>query len=63
MFVYDLTTDRNASVGLTTNHENGSMRIKLQFNKPLPEAITCLLYEEFDSSFLVDFARNFRPNS
>ena len=54
---FDLTPDRGASKGHTSHPENGNIRIVLKFNKPLLEAITCLLYLEFDNSILVDFAR------
>jgi len=30
----------------------------LKFDKPLPEAITCLLYIKFDNSVLINLARN-----
>ena len=55
MLLFDLTPDRGASEGHTSHPENGSIRIELKFNKPLPEAITCLLYLEFDNSVLIDF--------
>ena len=57
MSLFELTPDRGASDGHTSHPENGSIRIKLKFNKPLPQAITCLLYLEFDNSVLIDFER------
>ena len=41
----------------TSLPENGNIRIELQFNKPLPEAITCLQYLEYDSTVLQNFSR------
>jgi len=57
MLLFVLTPDRGVSEGHTSHPENGSIRIELKFNKPLPEAITCLLYLEFDNSVLIDFER------
>jgi len=57
MLLFDLTPDRGASEGHKSHPENGSIRIELKFNKPLLEAITCLLYVEFDNSVLIDFER------
>jgi len=50
ILLFDLTLDRGASEGHTSHPENGNIRIVLKLNKPLPEAITCLLYLEFDNS-------------
>jgi len=55
MLLFEFTADRGASEGHTSHSENGSMRIELKFDEPLPEAITCLLYLEFDNSVLIDF--------
>jgi len=49
MLLFNLTLDRGASGGNTSHTENGNIRIELKFNKPLPEAITCLLYLELDN--------------
>jgi len=57
MLILDFTPDRGALESHTSHPENGNIRIELKFNKPLPEAITCLLYLEFHNSVLVDFAR------
>jgi len=59
LLLFDLTPDWSASEGHTPHPEKGNNIIELKFNKPLPEAITCLLYLEFDNSVLVDFSRNF----
>jgi len=58
MLLFDITPDRGASEGHKSHPENGNIRIDLKFNKPLHEAITWLLYLEFDYSFLIDFTRN-----
>jgi len=57
MLLFELTRDGGESEGHTSQPENGSIRHELKFNKPLPEAITCLLYTEFDNWFFTDFAR------
>jgi hypothetical protein len=58
MLVFDLTPDRAASEKHSSNPENGHIHLKLKFEKALPEAITCLLYLEFDNSIRVDLLRN-----
>jgi len=57
VLIFDLTPDRGASEGYTSHPENGSIRIELKFDKPLPEAVTCLLCLEFDNSILIVFVR------
>ena len=42
--------------------ENGNIRIEFKFNKPLPKAITCLLYLEFENLFLIHFARTIKTD-
>ena len=61
MLLFDLTCDRGASEGHTSHHENSNIRIELKFDKPFPEAITCLLKLEFDNSAIIDFERTVRP--
>ena len=58
MIVYDLTPDLAASEGHASTPTNGDIRIDLKFAKALPEAITCLLYLEYESSVCIDLARN-----
>ena len=60
MLIFDLKPDGGPSEGETSHSENGNFRIEFKFNMPLPEAITCLLYLEFDNSLLIDFERS-RP--
>jgi len=58
MIVYDLTPDLAASKGHASPPTNGDIRIDLKFSKVLPEAVTCLLYLEYDNSVRIDLARN-----
>jgi hypothetical protein len=57
MLVYDLTPDMAASEVHISLPVNGNIRIELKSAKPLPDAVTCLLYLEYDNSVLVDIAR------
>ena len=59
MLLFDLTPDRVASEGYKSHPEQGYFRVEFKFAKPLPEAITCLLYLEFDNSVLINLSRNF----
>ena len=56
--LFDLTLDQGASEAHTSHPEQGNIRVELKFAKPLPEAITCVLYLEFDNSVLINLARN-----
>jgi len=55
--VYDLTPDLAASESNMSPPTSGDIRIDLKFAKALPEAITCLLYLEYDNSEHIDLAR------
>jgi len=57
MLLFVLTPDMGASEGHTSHPDRGNIRIELKFYKQLSEAITCLLYLEFDNSVLIDFER------
>jgi len=57
MLLYDLTPDHAASEAHTSLPEYGNIRIELQFSRPLPEAITCVLYLEYDSTVMINFSR------
>jgi len=57
MLLFDLTLDQAASVGHASHPDNGNMIIDLKFSRPLPDAITCLLYLEFNNSVRIDSAR------
>jgi len=58
ILLFDLTPDRGASECHTSHPEQGNVRTELKFAKPLPKAITCLLYVEFEISVLINLARN-----
>jgi len=58
MIVYDLTPDVAASDGHAPPPTNGDHRIDLKFAKALPEAVTCLLYLEYENSVRIGLARN-----
>jgi len=57
MIVYDLTPDLAASEGHSSAPRSGDIRIDLKFGTALPEAITCLLYLEYDNSIRIDLSR------
>jgi hypothetical protein len=57
MFLFDLTPNLAASEGHTSPVEGGNIRIELAFKEALKEAITCLLYLEFDNSVRIDSLR------
>jgi hypothetical protein len=57
MLLFDLTPDHAASEGQTSHLDNGNIRIELKFAKDLPDAITCLLYLEYDNSVRIDYSR------
>ena len=43
MLLFDLTPDLTASEGHISLPDQGNVRMELQFDNPLPEALTCLL--------------------
>jgi hypothetical protein len=57
ILVQDLTTDLAASEGHTSSHVNGNIRIELKFRKTLLDAVSWLLYMEYDNSVRIDLAR------
>jgi hypothetical protein len=57
VLLFDLTPDRAASDSHTSNPDNGNIRIELKFAKALPDAITCILYLEYDGSIFIDDSR------
>ena len=59
MLLFDRPLDRGASGAHTSLPENSNISIDLQFVKPLPESVTCLLYLKYDSKFVVNFSRKF----
>jgi len=58
ILLFDLTPEQGASEAHTSHPEQGNIRVELKFAKLLPEAITCLLYLEFDNTVLINSARN-----
>ena len=62
MLLFDLTPDHGASEGHASHMDNGNIRIELHFTKPLPDAITCLLYLEYDNCVRIDYSRNDSSN-
>jgi len=62
MLLFHLTLDRGVSERHTSHPEQGNIRVEFKFPKQLPEANTCLLYLEFDNSFLINLARNIKSD-
>jgi len=58
MLLFDLTPDQGAYEPHTYHPEQGNFKVELKFAKLLLEAITCLLFLEFDSIVLINLARN-----
>ena len=58
MLLFDLTPDRAASEGHVSLPDQGNIRLELKFDKPLPDAVTCLLYLEYDNSVRIDQLRS-----
>lgn len=56
--MYDLTPDVSASHGHRSLPSNGTIRIEAKYDKPLPHAITCLLYAEYDNSIEINKDRH-----
>jgi hypothetical protein len=62
ILLFDLTTDRAASVGHVSHPDNGVVRIECKFAQPLPETITFLLYLEYENTVFGDFSRTVRTD-
>jgi hypothetical protein len=54
MLAFDLTPGGYASNGFTSLPENGNIRIEMKMDWAFTEAITILLYLEFDASIHID---------
>jgi hypothetical protein len=52
MLLFHLTPDRAASESHSSHPDNGNIRIEARFAKELPDAVTCLLYLEYDNCVL-----------
>ena len=59
MLLFDLTPDRAASEGHISSPDQGNVRLELRFEKPLSEAVTCLLYLEYDNCARIEQLRSF----
>jgi hypothetical protein len=57
MPLFDLTPDHAASEGHVSKPDNGHIRLRFKFSEPLPEALNCLMYSEFDSSVRINAPR------
>ena len=57
MLLFDLTPDQSASEGHSSHPDNDNIRKELKFNKPVPDAITRLLYLQFHNSVRIDKTR------
>jgi hypothetical protein len=57
VLLFDLTRYHTASEGHVSKPDNGHLRLEFKFTEPLPEAINCLLYSEFDSSVRINALR------
>jgi hypothetical protein len=54
MLFFDPTPDHGTAEGHTSHSDSGNIRIEVKFKKALPDAITCLLYLEYDNCFRID---------
>jgi hypothetical protein len=54
VLLFDLTPERAASDGHTSHPDNGNIQIELKFANAPPDAITCLIYVEYDGSVYID---------
>jgi hypothetical protein len=48
MLLFDLSPDHRAAEGHTSQPDRGNIRIEVKFKKALPDAITCLMYLEYN---------------
>lgn len=55
---FDLTEDMSASSNHLSVPRQGSLRLDVQFSKPLPESIALIVYAEFDNLIEIDRDRN-----
>jgi hypothetical protein len=57
ILLFHLTHDKGASDGHTSHPDSVNIRIEIKFANPLPDAVTCLLYLEYDNCVRVDCSR------
>ncbi|XP_034656776.1 uncharacterized protein LOC117894038 [Drosophila subobscura] len=60
ILAFDLTADHHNSTVCSNLISQGSIRIEGRFSEPLTEAVTCLVYCEYDSMIDIDKHRNIR---
>jgi hypothetical protein len=56
--LFDLTPDRDASEGHVSLPDQENIRLELMFDKPIPDAVTCLRYLEYENSVRIDQLRS-----
>jgi hypothetical protein len=54
MLLFDLIPDHGASECHTSHPTNGNIRIAARFKDALPDAVTCLLYMDYDNCVRID---------
>jgi hypothetical protein len=54
IILFNLTPDHGAAEGHTSHPGRGNIRIEVKFKKALPDAVTCLLYLEYDNCVPID---------
>jgi hypothetical protein len=57
MLLFDLTPDRAASEGHISLPDQGNIKLEFQFEKPFPEALTCLQYLEYENCVRINQLR------
>ncbi|XP_022233289.2 uncharacterized protein LOC121405409 [Drosophila obscura] len=60
ILAFDLTADHYNSTHCSNLISQGAIRIEGRFSEPLTEAVTCLVYCEYDSMIDIDKHRNIR---
>ncbi|XP_052123372.1 uncharacterized protein F54H12.2-like [Frankliniella occidentalis] len=58
LYAFDLTPDLSASQPHWNLQRHGSLRLDLRFAEPLPVAINCVVYAEFQNLIEIDKDRN-----
>ena len=54
MLLFDITPERPATECHDSLPDQGNIRLKLLFDKSLPDPVTCLIHLEYDNSFRID---------
>jgi len=57
ILLFDVTPDGASSGGHISLPDQGSIRLELQFDKSIPEVLTCPLYLEYDNCVRIDKLR------